>query len=172
MSIPWPVAKSAVPWIVSTSSVSAPSTNIPWMWRPWSLTFLIQEMISSRSLFFIICFQRPGIDGFKADVQSMAARVSHQAEKFRVPGNIRPHLGRPSHLNSLRNHSPEDFLCLLLSAVKLSSTMNLVALDTDATYFNSFSVASTDLKRYFLPNIWMTEQNLQSKGQPLDVETG
>src|SRR4030066_2292950 len=50
-------------------------------------------------------------------------------------------------------------LVLLLLAAKLSSTMNLVAFDMDATYFNSFSVASTDLKRYLLPNILMTEQN-------------
>jgi hypothetical protein len=53
-------------------------------------------------------------------------------------------------------------LVLLLLAAKLSSTMNLVAFDTDATYFISFSVASTDLKRYLLPNILMTEQNVQS----------
>src|SRR5512135_3243713 len=38
-------------------------------------------------------------------------------------------------------------LVLLLSAVKLSSTMNLVAFDTDATYLSSLIVASTDLKR-------------------------
>src|SRR4030042_6781791 len=62
------------------------------------------------ALFFIILFKCPGIDGFKANVQSIAARVSHEAEKFRVPGNIWPHLGRPSRLNPLCNHSPEDFL--------------------------------------------------------------
>src|SRR5512139_1783122 len=61
-------------------------------------------------LFFIILFKGQGIDGFKADEQSMATRVSHEAEKFRVPGNIWPHLGGPSRLNPLCNHSPEDFL--------------------------------------------------------------
>jgi hypothetical protein len=50
--------------------------------------------------------------------------------------------------------------------------MNFVALDADATYLSSFNVVSTDLKQKFLPNIPMTEQNVQAKGQPLDVETG
>src|SRR4030066_584847 len=39
------------------------------------------------------------------------------------------------------------FLVLLLLAAKSSSTMHLASFDTDATYFISFSVASTDLKR-------------------------
>ena len=37
---------------------------------------------------------------------------------------------------------------------------------------SSSIIFSRLLNRYFLPNIWMTEQNLHSNGQPRDVAMG
>src|SRR4030043_843317 len=58
-----------------------------------------------------------------------------------------------------------------LFAAKLSSTKKMWAF-LDATFFISSITLSMDLKRYFLPNICITEQNLQPNGQPLDVAIG
>lgn len=139
VSIPRLVAKSAVLRMVSTSSVSAPSTNMPWIWMPWSLTVLMQDMMSSLSCFLLYALSVAGLmDSMpiynvwqpdsaikqRSSVSLATSVLTWADHRVLIPSAIIP----------LRIS-----LALPLLAVKLSSTMNLVALDIDAAYSSTFS---------------------------------
>src|SRR5208337_2932853 len=122
----------------------------------------MQEMISSRFCFLLYASSVAGLMDSKPmynvwQPESAIRRRSSGSAATSVLTWADHRVLIPSAIIPLRIS-----LVLLLLAVKLSSTMNLVALDFDAAYRSSFSDASMDLNRYFLPNILMTEQNLQS----------
>src|SRR5215471_8755706 len=106
-------ANSAVESMVSTSSSSEPTTNMPWMRILWAWNRSI-----ARSIFEVLLLleelERAGVDRLEADVDIEAVRVAHELEELGIVHGLGPHLGAPVGGQAPVDHAAQQLFDALL----------------------------------------------------------
>ena len=144
---------------------------MPWMWMPLRRRIFDGPDEVGHGLLLLHVVEARGIDGFEPDVHRVTAGLFHEPDELEVAGDVGSDLGRPLELEPLPDHGLEE----LLGPLGVGREIVVVEEDGGPALVvprSSSMMFSVERKRYFFPNMPVTEQKEQSKGQPRDVWTG
>ena len=116
----------------------------------------------------VIGLQGGGVDGFETHKDDVAAGPGHEVQEFMVLGRLHPDLGAPFDFQTLG----QDALAQFLGALAVRGEVVVAEEDVmplEAVLANFFDHPVNRVIRCLRPNIRITEQKLQLKGQPREV---